>query len=78
MPLFECRQCHCVENSALSNFAVRFYLKKLPPLCSECDPDIGQWHGKFHKLTLEEYQRRFPNAPRVEFPATARPPVLKR
>jgi hypothetical protein len=52
MPLFKCSQCGCVENTALSNWAIRFLYKRedgsaLPPLCSACDPAIGKWHGEF-------------------------------
>ena len=47
MPLFECSKCHCVENTALSNYAWNHLHDGLPPLCSECDPEIGKWHGQF-------------------------------
>lgn len=56
MPLFRCQQCGCVENTALSRFWQRFvdedFQKVDPPkpaLCSECDPAIGVWHGRFPK-----------------------------
>jgi hypothetical protein len=47
MPLFECEQCHVVEQkTAFSNFWDRFPEHK-PQLCSLCDPDIRHWHGHF-------------------------------
>lgn len=53
MPIFRCDKCGCVENSATSNY----WEQKHPfgggyetaKLCSECDPEIGQWHGRFPK-----------------------------
>jgi hypothetical protein len=52
MPLFQCSQCQCVENTACCNFWPR-KLGKLPLLCSECDPEIAKWHGRFPKRTVE-------------------------
>lgn len=56
MSLFMCEKCHCVENTALSNYWFRsitndfeMRAEPLPALCSACDPDIGQWHGVFPK-----------------------------
>ncbi|SRR5690554_3939614 len=57
MSLFECSGCGCIENTALCNYHVRRYHhddydqhpEKYPPLCSECDPEIGEWHGQFEK-----------------------------
>jgi hypothetical protein len=46
MSLFKCSGCGCVENTALSGF---WFKGDKPPLCSECDPEIGQWHGLFPK-----------------------------
>jgi hypothetical protein len=56
MSLFVCSDCNTVDNTAVTNYAVR-RLHKLPPLCSECDPDIGKWHGLFEKrgYTVEDY-----------------------
>jgi hypothetical protein len=48
MPLFSCRECGCVENTACANYWDRLYGEQ-PLLCSECDPGIGQWHGRFPK-----------------------------
>lgn len=50
MPLFECTKCGAVENTALCNF----WLTR-PAICSECDPEIGQWHGRFPKKSVAVY-----------------------
>lgn len=47
MPIFPCRECGCIENTACSNYWSRIQLENKPALCSACDPDIGQWHGEF-------------------------------
>ena len=47
MPLFECEQCHCVENTACGS-----YWGKDKKLCSECD--AGEWHGLFPKRKASE------------------------
>lgn len=44
MSIFMCKECKCIENTALSNYW--FEYKKL---CSECDPRIGKWHDVFEK-----------------------------
>lgn len=49
MSLFRCSECGCVENTASSLYWVRA-VDKEPPLCSECDPKIGKWHGLFLKM----------------------------
>ncbi len=62
MPLFRCEQCGCVENTALSNYWMRGRdavtlaprAVPLPALCSECDPQIGRWHGEFPKRPWTE------------------------
>lgn len=46
MPIFACRECCCIENTALSNYWSAAARKK-PALCSACDPAIGKWHGEF-------------------------------
>ncbi len=48
MSLFQCSKCGCVENTAVCNYwgSTR---RKQKPLCSECDPEIGKWHGIFKK-----------------------------
>lgn len=50
MPIFVCSQCLCMENTAVSEYF--FQVTRKPPqepLCSECNPRIGQWHGRFEK-----------------------------
>lgn len=53
MSIFMCEKCGCVENTACCNYWESKYpyeggsSKAL--LCSECDPDIGRWHGRFEK-----------------------------
>lgn len=47
MSLFKCSSCGCVENTAVSHYATR--PEGSPALCSECDPTIGKWHGRFEK-----------------------------
>jgi len=49
MPLFVCSGCGCVENTALCEYWYTTGVEKKPPVCSECDPEIGEWHGKFEK-----------------------------
>lgn len=53
MNQFRCEKCGCVENAQLCNYWKRRHPGKgnppQPLLCSECDPDIGKWHGLFPK-----------------------------
>ena len=57
MALFVCEECRCIENTALSNF----WKKNVHPdmdgraLCSDCDPTIGKWHGKFPRRMYIPY-----------------------
>jgi len=53
MSIFRCSKCGCAENTAVSHYHTRE--KNSPPLCSECDPSIGKWHGRFPKISAEEY-----------------------
>lgn len=43
MPLFCCRRCNCVENTALADY----WAPNSRKLCSECE--TGEWHGRFPK-----------------------------
>jgi len=52
MPIFVCSKCHCLENTACCEFWCRDR-EKNPPLCSECDPEIGKWHGSFPKTPYD-------------------------
>lgn len=53
MPLFLCSQCGCYENTALSNYWDMEAPKGVmdPPLCSACDPTIGEWHNEWPKAS---------------------------
>jgi len=61
MSVFRCSACGCVENTATSNYwglrhpcdADGNTLPSLPALCSECDPAIGKWHGRFPKQSAK-------------------------
>ena len=47
MGVFVCDSCGCLENTACSLYWSK--QRGEPALCSECDPDIGRWHGRFPK-----------------------------
>jgi len=49
MPIFKCTKCGCVENTAVCNYWNR--KQGSEPLCSACDPEIGQWHNKFPQIS---------------------------
>ena len=51
MPVFICENCGCIENTAVSNYWSR---GSGPALCSECDPEIGKWHGRFPKIPYSD------------------------
>lgn len=53
MPLFACSRCGVVENTALSLYWIDAGQK--PPLCSECNPRIGRWHGRFPRERADGY-----------------------
>lgn len=73
MPLFKCEQCGCVENTALSNYWTRNINwdstnaepLKNPALCSECDPEIGKWHGQFPKRPWDAHAEANSGMPRA-------------
>lgn len=71
MPLFECTKCHVVDNTALTNFWETRLPNGGPALCSECDPDIGKWHGAFPRTLAADYIQRY-GLLSVEFPAEAK------
>lgn len=51
MPLFVCKECQCIENTALSGYWWRIFnaLDKRA-LCSGCDKTfVNGWHNKFSK-----------------------------
>lgn len=62
MSLFRCVSCGCVENTALCGWAwedlpkekhyisehtQRLVTRVRKLVCSACNPDIGEWHGRF-------------------------------
>lgn len=49
MPLLICSKCGCVDNTAVTRYWTDCMMDGNPPLCSECDPQIGKWHGLFAK-----------------------------
>ena len=59
MPLFKCSKCGCCENTALSNYWWTVFQEKKPPLCSECDPEIGKWHEHFTKRPFTEEDKKY-------------------
>jgi hypothetical protein len=54
MSLFECTECHCVENTAVG-FYWEAQLKGQDPKCSECH--TGEWHGIFPKWSAKGWYR---------------------
>jgi hypothetical protein len=59
MPLYACSRCNVVENTALGGYWVQQRRAReagVPhaPLCSECDPEIGQWHGQFPRTQMTD------------------------
>jgi hypothetical protein len=57
MSKFRCSKCGCAENTALCHYWEQHYNKK-PELCSECDPQIGKWHGFFPKVKFEDVGKK--------------------
>jgi hypothetical protein len=51
MSLYKCETCGCVENTACAHYWMR---DGGPALCSECDPEIGKWHGLFSKRAWDD------------------------
>ena len=57
MSVFICSKCAMMENTALCHYWSRDFVMPdgsppQPPLCSQCDPAIGKWHGKFERVPL--------------------------
>lgn len=63
MSIFRCSKCGCVENTATSNYwTQRFPMEKggkevdgAVVLCSQCDPEIKQWHGCFPRMSAKGF-----------------------
>jgi len=69
MSLFKCEGCGCVENTATSGYHLRREKTDGRALCSECDPNIGKWHGIFPKKDADqEGYRPIPNSNYIERP----------
>lgn len=67
MPLFECSQCHVIDNTALGSFWWRTGQENLPALCSQYDE--GKWHGKFDRIHINDYRRMYPDS-KIAYPVT--------
>lgn len=60
MPLYMCSKCGSVENTALGGYwrqQMEAFEAAKPhePLCSACDPDLGEWHGYFPRRSAAGY-----------------------
>jgi hypothetical protein len=60
MPLYMCTKCGTVENTALGGYwrqemEAMEAGKKHEPLCSACDPELGEWHGRFKRRSAAGY-----------------------
>lgn len=49
MGLFICKKCGVVENSVLTLCS---WTQMDNPLCSECCPRQGKWHGRFPQTQI--------------------------
>ena len=65
MPLFRCSKCDVVENTGLSGYwrqelSAHKNNTEFKPLCTQCDPEIGEWHGEFPREAVGPgwYQNR--------------------
>lgn len=56
MSLFVCEGCRCIENTATSRFWRRELVLDGKALCSECDPGMEGWHGRFEKTPYDPEQ----------------------
>ena len=63
MSLYRCTKCDVVENTALGGYwmqQLEAHQSGAPfhPLCSQCNPAIGKWHGEFERngITAEWLQ----------------------
>lgn len=52
MPLFECTECHVVENTATTTESWYHKARGLPMRCSQCAD--GKWHGLFPRQLVSE------------------------
>lgn len=54
MSLFACEECGIVENTALCGWTPAEDGTGRRLVCSQCNPDMGRWHGIFLRQTPEE------------------------
>ena len=66
MPLFECDNCGVVDNTALGNFW-EAQMERKPQLCTQCDPEIKKWHGRFERTLANDYRAKWPDSP-IKYP----------
>ena len=71
MSLFECSECHVVENTACCHYHWR-KMKGEPLLCSQCDPEIDEWHGRFDRLLVKNTD--YETVTEGNFKGTLQPP----
>lgn len=63
MPIYRCEKCGICENTATSDYWSRKYpsddsgntLPSQSALCSQCDPEIGKWHGFFKRMSAKGF-----------------------
>jgi hypothetical protein len=56
MPIFRCSKCGCVENTATSGYWWGDREDRSETaMCSQCDPAIGKWHGRFPKQSAKGF-----------------------
>lgn len=51
MGLIRCHRCGTIENTARCYWFEQRRTQQY--LCSECDPNIGVWHGEFEKRSAD-------------------------
>lgn len=62
MPFFRCSECKSIDNTTLASNSRDRALNGKPLLCSECDPEIKKWHGKFPKEKFDPKKWRISDA----------------
>ncbi len=72
MSIFECSECHVVENTACCNYHWD-HMKGNPLRCSQCDPEIKKWHGRFPRRLVKDTNYETVPADGM-FPGTLQPP----
>lgn len=60
MPLYMCRKCGSVDNTATGGYWAQQMnahdaQRQHEPLCSACDPAVGSWHNLFPRRRAEGY-----------------------